>query len=352
MITSAVRYPACGLSPRVRGNRVCAGAGIVAARSIPAGAGEPSRKASSRRGSRVYPRGCGGTRPRTRSVSRSRGLSPRVRGNLDAAAPQRSTQGSIPAGAGEPERHRCRKYDHGVYPRGCGGTTSTNLLAGFTKGLSPRVRGNRTATPRPRGDLGSIPAGAGEPKSGRSSAPRNSVYPRGCGGTSSSTSGTSLSRGLSPRVRGNQVDDRHPPPRRGSIPAGAGEPTASDTTGTPDTVYPRGCGGTVQRDSLESSCRGLSPRVRGNLLRVLIHVDRDGSIPAGAGEPWSAGRGNGRSRVYPRGCGGTSRSRTGRPGSSGLSPRVRGNQACRGFVRARRGSIPAGAGEPLQPAYG
>ena len=50
-------------------------------------------------------------------------------------------------------------------------------------------------------------------------------------------------------------------------------------------VYPRVCGGTRSRNPSPTWGRGLSPRVRGNL----VHRDTDegnrGSIPACAGEP-------------------------------------------------------------------
>ena len=52
---------------------------------------------------------------------------------------------------------------------------------------------------------------------------------------------------------------------------------------------------------------GLSPRVRGKLAQGINRWKRDGSIPARAGEAvWAALR-QYRGRVYPRACGGSSR---------------------------------------------
>ena len=211
--------PACyprkdsGLSPRMRGNpphhsrtpRAHAGElwpNRYRFRSIPAHAGEPSR-------------------------SPGQGLSPRMRGNhLDIGV-----LGSIPAHAGEPMQVGFTVRAYRVYPRACGGTTSATLgrahagePPGRFDGLSPRMRGNRKPTCRPRMRV-------------------SSVYPRACGGTREARAFGDLP-GLSPRMRGNhhlcnaQID--------GSIPAHAGEPvTRYRSPGSCRIwVYPRACGGT------------------------------------------------------------------------------------------------------------
>ena len=51
----------------------------------------------------VYPRVCGGTRPRTGNGPPPPGLSPRVRGNPSPDRERAAAAGSIPACAGEPE---------------------------------------------------------------------------------------------------------------------------------------------------------------------------------------------------------------------------------------------------------
>ena len=70
-------------------------------------------------------------------------------------------------------------------------------------------------------------------------------------------------------------------------------------------VYPRGCGGTTIAAFPKLSIQGLSPRVRGNLLLADRLRAGKGSIPAGAGEPELVQVSQILSRVYPRGCGGT-----------------------------------------------
>ena len=71
--------------------------------------------------------------------------------------------------------------------------------------------------------------------------------------------------------------------------------------------------------------RGLSPRVRGNLLQATRADQRLRSIPACAGEPRPAVLERYPEPVYPRVCGGTRSARLGWSGWAGLSPRVRGN---------------------------
>ena len=97
---------------------------------------------------------------------------------------------------------------------------------------------------------------------------------------------------------------------------------------------------------------GLSPRVRGNLVRGLAGGGEGGSIPACAGEPTSFAARLTRRWVYPRVCGGTVINVSFIIPPPGLSPRVRGNRVrgnrnIRALAHDIDGSIPACAGEPL-----
>ena len=233
--------------------------------SIPAGAGEPSITRSAQFSSEVYPRGCGGTRD----------------------------------GRGRSGRRR-------VYPRGCGGTVMALKPETPRAGLSPRVRGNHPAGSTTAGEWGSIPAGAGEPGQGFCGPADRGVYPRGCGGTGPARVSPSPRGGLSPRVRGNLEPAAGDRRFQGSIPAGAGEPPLHPRPPGDGGVYPRGCGGTSARQAGQTPLGGLSPRVRGNLIRSTRGDHRTRSIPAGAGEPGECPIGEVMRRVYPRGCGGTS----------------------------------------------
>ena len=177
---------------------------------------------------------------------------------------------------------------------------------------------------RSRGQ-GSIPACAGEPFGHDLRIGGFRVYPRVCGGTTSGRPKEKSTHGLSPRVRGNRSFDCQPRRGHGSIPACAGEPNALRGAQGRTRVYPRVCGGTVVHVGVVFRAQGLSPRVRGNP----VHMDRrrraQRSIPACAGEPAPPIFGSTVIRVYPRVCGGTARRRTEPNQREGLSPRVRGN---------------------------
>ena len=233
------------------------------------------------------------------------GLSPRVRGNRRQVDGQHMSAGSIPACAGEPAGVRAAVQALRVYPRVCGGTFSKNSATGampvyprvcggtgygpgvdrYGKGLSPRVRGNPLRPHRPQHGRRSIPACAGEPRRGFGRCVPARVYPRVCGGTERIERHPPITDGLSPRVRGNPCNSSAKFPFIGSIPACAGEPTCYDGTDAIGGVYPRVCGGTLQRGRQWSRVSGLSPRVRGNLHCSPPNEVGQGSIPACAGEP-------------------------------------------------------------------
>ena len=168
-----------------------------------------------------------------------------------------------------------------------------------------------------------------------------------CGGTASESSTKRMVRGLSPRVRGNPAIGAAFTFQNRSIPACAGEPPARCRRAAFGGVYPRVCGGTrlAIRHTLGSS--GLSPRVRGNPRTKAEEIFNARSIPACAGEPVSNSVFASAARVYPRVCGGTSLAVSSIPLAAGLSPRVRGNLGLSRLPILLAWSIPACAGEPV-----
>ena len=316
-----------GLSPRVRGNQPSRQGRQGQGRSIPACAGEPSCAGIGPPPPRVYPRVCGGTAREWYVSLNGGGLSPRVRGNHLVGGLAVLLARSIPACAGEPPMRCCFRWDGLVYPRVCGGTNEQLDQPRNPQGLSPRVRGNRPVRPAPRPPVRSIPACAGEPWPMVLSPCVGRVYPRVCGGTGSGCGCSIVTRGLSPRVRGNRpfLAMQRPPQR--SIPACAGEPKARIDIVEQVEVYPRVCGGTGHKGTSGVLCDGLSPRVRGNQVSDEDSSVGVGSIPACAGEPTHDGLRDAVKKVYPRVCGGTPRSVPNSASNRGLSPRVRGNHA-------------------------
>ena len=131
----------------------------------------------------------------------------------------------------------------------------------------------------------SIPARAGEPGAATTGWTSSTVYPRACGGTSKNLLHLGREAGLSPRVRGNPVDQATAHEPAGSIPARAGEPGPSGVRNRATPVYPRACGGTESMPSCSRTHQGLSPRVRGNPKQEEQGIIDGRSIPARAGEP-------------------------------------------------------------------
>ena len=144
--STAPRRSPTGLSPRVRGNPLPARRGCVTERSIPACAGEPHNNKPPPSQGQVYPRVCGGTPCKNRQWFPACGLSPRVRGNPKAGPKAVRTTGSIPACAGEPLHDDVTDELTTVYPRVCGGTRKQARKQFERQGLSPRVRGNPCTT--------------------------------------------------------------------------------------------------------------------------------------------------------------------------------------------------------------
>ena len=175
---------------------------------------------------------------------------------------------------------------------------------------------------------------------------RHGVYPRVCGGTFRRTGLRLRTGGLSPRVRGNLISMVVRSWLNRSIPACAGEPADGQHHGGPVEVYPRVCGGTPRQSYALHIPAGLSPRVRGNLDRRNRCTIRYGSIPACAGEPYRNLAFGVLKPVYPRVCGGTYPIYPAASTMNGLSPRVRGNPSRTAGGSKTGRSIPACAGEP------
>ena len=96
---------------------------------------------------------------------------------------------------------------------------------------------------------------------------------------------SAVGNGLSPRLRGNRISKHRHIILVGSIPAPAGEPACCRPSRRPATVYPRACGGTSRTSSPLVYVMGLSPRLRGNLSEGRIHARHYGSIPRLRGNP-------------------------------------------------------------------
>ncbi len=162
--------------------------------------------------------------------------------DLDAWDAERS----IPACTGEPSICKIAMSEHPVYPRVYGGTVYLTQAAAHPPGLSPRVRGNPVGAEPVHLQPGSIPACTGEPYGQIQTATQNGVYPRVYGGTKADNRAAALMKGLSPRVRGNPLQEGYRSIPARSIPACTGEPSKSGCQLHTAGVYPRVYGGTVK----------------------------------------------------------------------------------------------------------
>ena len=152
-----------GLSPHVRGNLGLSARALRDNGSIPACTGKPRRRTAAPTLPRVYPRMYGETQSVLAAQVSRAGLSPHVRGNLQAFSSAMTYSGSIPACTGKPALPMLVPMVRRVYPRMYGETMVYQAPADADPGLSPHVRGNLDRGVIGIGQPGSIPACTGKP---------------------------------------------------------------------------------------------------------------------------------------------------------------------------------------------
>ena len=170
-----------GSSPRVRGRLLKQVSAQVASGLIPAGAGQTPPRLGGRRRRGAHPRGCGADRMQAYQAMGGMGSSPRVRGRRVEADAGVAAGGLIPAGAGQTLARARATPSAGAHPRGCGADDVPVAPAIVPVGSSPRVRG-RPPCCRGQGAVGGlIPAGAGQTRYWCRSCSAARAHPRGCG---------------------------------------------------------------------------------------------------------------------------------------------------------------------------
>ena len=143
-----------------------------------------------------------------------------------------------------------------------------SFASGRWQGLSPLARGNLGLVAVSAAAVGPIPARAGQPESLSRNARQIAAYPRSRGATSSASEPWSPSRGLSPLARGNPPGADQLLGQLGPIPARAGQPFACPRWTRRGRAYPRSRGATTPEITPEQQRLGLSPLARGNLSRI------------------------------------------------------------------------------------
>ncbi len=336
-----------GPSPRGRGNRHRRIQQRRRVGTIPAWAGEPNDTSVAAICRGDHPRVGGGTYKRAKLFVSLRGPSPRGRGNRFGMPIHDPLSGTIPAWAGEPGHIHPLSRVERDHPRVGGGTGNDLLWRRCGRGPSPRGRGNHRRRGHKRVLAGTIPAWAGEPRSEGYRGSASGDHPRVGGGTENETSPTCPTWGPSPRGRGNPK--KHPLVASiiGTIPAWAGEPPTTCSTGPLGGDHPRVGGGTDVWPVYICQIQGPSPRGRGNHRPQKPRRPGAGTIPAWAGEPRAGKIFLVRDRDHPRVGGGTSTKWFSRFIGWGPSPRGRGNLSLNTAMGTTNRTIPAWAGEPF-----
>ena len=212
----------------------------------------------------------GGGYRRARSARRCPwGLSPHGRGIRESEVRQHHVRGPIPAWAGDtacrPRRGRAPR----AYPRMGGGYSSSPTTGRSMRGLSPHGRGILVGSVVTVGEVGPIPAWAGDTQLGRGLGAHRGAYPRMGGGYERKNRWVVVIGGLSPHGRGIPFFDGDRSHGVGPIPAWAGDTEVDDADLRADRAYPRMGGGYAHLPRLRAGARGLSPHGRG------IHDDAD-----------------------------------------------------------------------------
>ena len=222
-----------GPSPQARGSRGGVVDGRAGAGSIPAGAGKPRGAGGRGSRARVHPRRRGEAREVVERALLPRGPSPQARGSLRPPADAPAGGRSIPAGAGKPEGDALDPIVERVHPRRRGEAPARGSARSPGTGPSPQARGSRRGRHGGHRRIRSIPAGAGKPGGSGSRGRWTRVHPRRRGEARNFASGRNNEKGPSPQARGSPARPLARRLWRGSIPAGAGKPRSGHRSRIP-----------------------------------------------------------------------------------------------------------------------
>ena len=338
---------ALGPSPLARGSRGLCLRRVRHGRSIPARAGQPPAAIRGTADRRVHPRSRGAAAFISLSVDSEMGPSPLARGSRVLRVGNAAPIGSIPARAGQPALSQRAQGPVGVHPRSRGAAPASRVSVKSQPGPSPLARGSHAHGLIRRNRRGSIPARAGQPRTARTKICTSRVHPRSRGAARRRVGIPRRKRGPSPLARGSLA--RLPALRvlLGSIPARAGQPPCRTSACPTSPVHPRSRGAAADADTWAADYGGPSPLARGSRDRRSSTGGQHGSIPARAGQPLLRSRPAPRSRVHPRSRGAATRNAVSLVLTQGPSPLARGSLHDDDDGRVRRGSIPARAGQPF-----
>ena len=191
------------------------------------------------------------------------GSSPRGRGRHRIGQSEKVLYGFIPAWAGETMSELEDLAYSRVHPRVGGGDARHYLDALRGLGSSPRGRGRPRPALHAMGNHGFIPAWAGETEGVLGMLGHLRVHPRVGGGDALTSTTKCEITGSSPRGRGRLADTAVAHDRQGFIPAWAGETSRPRAKKGWTGVHPRVGGGDLLQTSRHAEVPGSSPRGRG-----------------------------------------------------------------------------------------
>ena len=333
-----------GSSPRVRGTPHGVFGGLRIGGIIPACAGNTTRQLIESLTERDHPRVCGEHRLCGGQLRGQAGSSPRVRGTPLRRPRVPFPTGIIPACAGNTETEKTSRWSPQDHPRVCGEHAGDRAIRLSGRGSSPRVRGTRRRLAHAHLHSGIIPACAGNTSTGCASSCCARDHPRVCGEHYTCPTFHSSISGSSPRVRGTQYLSSKPVIIVGIIPACAGNTCGRSYTYRLARDHPRVCGEHQTEVVHERLPQGSSPRVRGTRVQGRAVGLGRGIIPACAGNTKPKSSTNACRRDHPRVCGEHLAFLVRVAAARGSSPRVRGTPCYRRRGSDRNGIIPACAG--------
>ncbi|KFI48489.1 hypothetical protein BBOU_0618 [Bifidobacterium boum] len=161
--------------------------------------------------------------------------------------------------------------------------TGHNWRPAFNLGSSPHARGTRLDVVDSRADGGIIPACAGNTSVIMFGAREKGDHPRMRGEHVPSPLPSPIRWGSSPHARGTPSVNAGNKPRRGIIPACAGNTARMTSAGPPAGDHPRMRGEHVRARIQSRRGTGSSPHARGTLSGLLVDLSCAGIIPACAG---------------------------------------------------------------------
>ena len=155
-------------------------------------------------------------------MRRSRGSSPRIRGEFDVGGPGLVVLGIIPANTGRIHLMVSTAQSRWDHPREYGENSSTSQPSRDSQGSSPRIRGEWQLGVAPDRIYGIIPANTGRIIGSTWNHGIAWDHPRECGENLPTLIATCVSMGSSPRIRGESACPLNPSMPVRIIPANTG----------------------------------------------------------------------------------------------------------------------------------